>query len=182
MAMTIESLPGPVPEEGKEKQDPIQALLHFLRNALDDRKLFSTTESRTITIAEHCMLEEPETDDPIQILKPYLPNVEQFGDWYRPRARQIGQLTSQNKHDYMTDRYDIDQEIGVYYYNTSWLVRFREADQLMQGKKDIRQAGMALQLMIYEAHWQMIDDGKQKQELQRRQGEFIINGLINLVQ
>lgn len=182
MAMTIESLPEYVPEQGGEKQNPTQILLHFLRDTLDDRKLFSTPENRTIALAEHCMLEEPKDDDPIQLLKPYLVSTEQFGDWYRPRARQIAQLTAQDKHNYMTDRYDIDQEIWVYYHNTAWLRRFREADQLMPGKKDLRQAGMALQLMIYEAHWQAFDDVEKRQELRRRQGEFIINGLINLVQ
>jgi hypothetical protein len=133
------------------------ALSRLLRETLDTRQLYSTEDSRVVTITRLCLSSELESDDPTLPLMPYVVSSENLLEWYKIHKARIALVANEDPTRKTTDRYYLERDIDPY-RKGRWLKNFNAVRLIEPHAREVHLAGILLKVIIEQAHWQRSDD------------------------
>jgi hypothetical protein len=140
-------------QDSNVEQSPYTATLHVLRGLLDRRQLGSTAEHRVVSVLEFCMISEVDGTDELTALARYFPHGEDLLLWYKENIMLIDQLRREDKRDYFTDRWDLE-EAAKEHTGSTWLMNISEAVKMLPLDPEVANADIAMKLLYIQAHYQ----------------------------
>lgn len=129
---------------------PHATSLHILRGMLDKRAVGSTSERRVVSVLQFCMSTEFPVFDRASAFASFFPQGNDLLEWYHNNLPDIDKLRREDKRDYFTDRWDVE-EAAKQYSDSVWLKNVSEAVRMLPLDPEVANADIAMKLLYIEA-------------------------------